>query len=314
MATRSACWRRDTKTFLSINSGDEIKILHTPSLGFSTVDRAVPSTPFTWGFDSSAEGLSRTEPGFATNTLVGRLDLSPRLALPLHFGGWAFRPEIAVRDTYYTQQLQPTPDGTVGNPVDRDLNRRDLELLLDFRPPPLMRVFDRPLLGRQIKHVVETYAAYNRVAGVDNFQNIIRFDARDILSDTNEVEFGLINRIYGKRSLPKGEAVCQPQRPVFKPGVLGGTPVEPLPGAAIVVPKCEDQGTDYPRTAHLGGQAAALFRPDFRQCHRSRTTQCRDQQRRVYRLRLPYRAAELVSDRLQAARYANPQHRCSMGT
>ena len=231
------------QNFLSINNGDEIKILHAPSLGFSTVDRAVPSTPFTWGFDSSAEGVSRTEPGFATNTLVGRLDLSPRLALPLHFGGWAFRPEIAVRDTYYTQQLQPTPGGTVGNPVDRDLNRRDVDFSLDFRPPPLMRVFDRPVLGRQIKHVVETYATYNRVAGVDNFQNIIRFDARDILSDTNEVEFGLINRIYGKRSLPRGEVNCQPQRPVFKPGVLGGTQVEPLPGSAIVVPKCEDQGS-----------------------------------------------------------------------
>jgi LPS-assembly protein len=104
-------------------------------------------------------------------------------------------------------------------------------------------VFDQKVLGRQIKHVIEPHLTYNRVAGMDNFQNVIRFDYRDILSDTNELEFGVINRIYGKRTLPKGEAGCQPQRPVFKPGVLRGAPVEPLPGTAIVVPKCEDQGS-----------------------------------------------------------------------
>jgi LPS-assembly protein len=232
------------QNFQSINNGDEIRILHMPSVGFSTVDRPVPSTPFTWGFDSSAEGLSRTEPDFETNTLVGRFDLRPRAALPFHFFGWGFRPEIALRDTYYTQQLQPTSTGTVGNPVDRALNRRDFEVTLDLRPPPLMRVFDQEVLGRQIKHVIEPYITYNRVAGMDNFQNVIRFDARDILSDTNEVEFGLINRIYGKRTLPKGEAGCQPQPPVSKPGTLAGkVKAEPLPGAAIVVPKCEDQGS-----------------------------------------------------------------------
>ena len=231
------------QNFQSVNNGDEIKILHMPSVEVSGVDRSAASTPFTWGFDSSAAGVSRTEPGFETDTLVGRLDLSPRIALPLHFAGWGFRPEIALRDTYYTQQLQPTSNGTVGNPVDRDLNRRDVEVLLDLRPPPLMRVLQQPVLGRQLKHVVETYATYNRVAGVNNFPNIIRFDAFDILSDANKIELGLVNRIYAKRKLPKAEAGCQPQRPIFKPGRLGGTPEEPLPGAAIVVPKCEDQGS-----------------------------------------------------------------------
>jgi LPS-assembly protein len=232
------------QNFQSVNNGDEIKILHLPSVGFSTVDRAVPSTPLTWGFDSGAEGVSRMEPGFATNTLVGRFDLSPRIALPFHFSGWGFRPEIAVRDTFYTQQLQPAATGTIGNPVDSALNRRDFEVSLDLRPPPLMRVFDQEVLGRQIKHVIEPHITYKRIAGLDNFQNVIRFDARDILSDTNEVEFGLINRFYGKRTVPKGEAGCQPQLLVSKPGMLPGKiPAEPLPGTAIAVPKCEDQGS-----------------------------------------------------------------------
>ena len=193
-----------------------------PSFGFSTVDRVVPSTPFTWGFDSSAEGISRAEPGFETNTLVGRFDLRPRVALPLHFSGWGFRPSLRFA-------ILPTPSSfSPRRPVrseillTRALNRRDLELTVELRPPPLARVFNREVLGRQIKHVIEPRVTYNRVAGIDNFQNVIRFDARDILSDTNEVEFGLINRVYGKRTGAKQEAGCQPQLPVSKPGVLRG--------------------------------------------------------------------------------------------
>ena len=251
------------QNFQSIANGDEIKILHMPSVGFSTVDRPVPSTPLTWGFDTSAEGVSRTEPGFETDTLVGRFDLRPRAALPLHFFGWGLRPEIAVRDTYYTQQLQPTPGSTVGSPVDQALNRRAFEVSLDLRPPPLLRVFDRPVFGRQIKHVIEPYLTYNRVAGVDNFQNVIRFDARDILSDTNEIEFGFINRIYGKRTLPKAEAGCQPQRPAAKPGMLSGTAIEPLPGTAIAIPKCEDQGSVTRELLTWEVKQAHYFDPAF---------------------------------------------------
>ena len=43
------------------------------------------------------------------------------------------------------------------------------------------------------------------MTGVDNFANILRFDARDILSNTNEVEYGVINRLYAKRSSASAE-------------------------------------------------------------------------------------------------------------
>ena len=38
--------------------------------------------------------------------------------------------------------------------------------------------------------------------GVRNFIHIIRFDETDILSDTNQVELGIINRLYGKHIDP----------------------------------------------------------------------------------------------------------------
>ncbi len=139
------------------------------------------------------------------------------------------------------------------------LNRRDFEVSLDLRPPPLMRVFDQEVLGRQIKHVIEPHITYNRVAGMDNFQNVIRFDARDILSDTNEVEFGVINRIYGKRTAPKGEAGCQPQRPVFKPGMLAGNPGRTAARHRHRSAQVRGPGIGNPRTAYLGDQADSTF-------------------------------------------------------
>ena len=50
-----------------------------------------------------------------------------------------------------------------------------------------------------------TRATYRYVTGVDNFAQILRFDERDILSNTNEVEYGVVNRLYAKRTSAKTE-------------------------------------------------------------------------------------------------------------
>jgi LPS-assembly protein len=75
------------------------------------------------------------------------------------------------------------------------------------------------------------------VAGVQNFQDLIRFDATDILSNTNEVEYGVVNRIYGKRTLPKAAAPCK------LPTGTRSTTLVPLPGTAVQAERCEDAGS-----------------------------------------------------------------------
>ena len=47
-----------------------------------------------------------------------------------------------------------------------------------------------------------TARVYRYVTGINNFDRILRFDARDIMSDTNEVEYALVNRLYTKRLKP----------------------------------------------------------------------------------------------------------------
>ena len=191
------------QNFESTTPGDVITILHAPGIDLLGVDRRIGHSPFYWSFDAAAEGLSRSEPSFRTANLVGRFDLNPRLTLPLHVDGWSLLPELSLRDTFYTQTL--VPSGGVGVATDDPVNRKALEGSAELRPPPVERVFDRQFLGRKWKHVIEPRIVYRYVTGVNNFDNILRFDARDILSDTNEVEYAVVNRLYAKRTSSKPE-------------------------------------------------------------------------------------------------------------
>ncbi len=180
--------------FESTTAGDVITILHAPSFEVSSVDRPLGHTPFYWSYEAAAEGVSRSEPGFSTAALVGRFDLNPTLSLPLRLDGWSLRPEFSLRDTSYTEQL-----ATSGGAEPQPINRRALDGSVEVRPPALSRIFAGEFMGRKWKHVIEPRVIYNYVTGVDNFSHILRFDERDILTDTNEVEYGLVNRLYAKR-------------------------------------------------------------------------------------------------------------------
>jgi LPS-assembly protein len=195
------------QNFESARPHDVITILHEPSFDVSSVDRRLGHSPFYWSFDSAFEGLHRseppagggtsTQPAFVTAPIVGRFDFSPTLSLPLHSHGWSAWSELGVRSTLYTQRLIPSSGG-VGIASNQLTNRKALDASVEIRPPSVERIFAHPWFGYKIKHVVEPRVIYRRTTGIDNFDNILRFDSRDILSDTNEIEYGLVNRFYGK--------------------------------------------------------------------------------------------------------------------
>jgi LPS-assembly protein len=64
----------------------------------------------------------------------------------------------------------------------------------------LARNFRRGDNSVWFRHVIEPYVTYRRIAGIDNFDRIIRFDYVDAIADTNEIEFGVTNRFFTKRS------------------------------------------------------------------------------------------------------------------
>lgn len=172
---------------------NSIRILHTPSVDASSVERPIRNWPVLWSFDASAGGLSRSEPGFHNSNLLGRFDFNPEFSLPVQFGGWALRPALTLHETYYSERLV---NGAI---QDHGTNRRALEGTVEVRPPALEKIFGREFLGRKWKHVLEPRIVYRYVTGVNNFANVEHFDERDILSDTHEVQYGLVTRLYAKR-------------------------------------------------------------------------------------------------------------------
>ncbi len=250
------------QNFLSTTPGQVVTILHAPSFDAFSVDQEFGRLPLYWFFDSSLTGLSRSEPpfcsttlnvqtctpSFRTSTLVGRFDLNPGISMPLLFRGWTLRPELIFHGTYYTQRLTGEIGNSPGEAVTDPIGRQALETAVELRPPALERIFDKEFLGRKWKHVIEPRMVYRFVTGVNNFSNILKFDERDILSDTHEVEYGFVTRLYAKRTSAKPED-CTPVMgallaggpapetniPWVHPDTLQTLPCQPGPSSREVV-------------------------------------------------------------------------------
>jgi len=208
----------------TITQTELVRILHTPSVFISGEERQLGNTPLYWSFEIAAEGLQRRQspqgllPGLRTAALVGRFDLAPSLTMPVQWRGWSFRPALTLRDTIYTEQSSAASPGTAAHDI---LNRKSLETSVELRPPALSRVFDHPWLGRTWKHVIEPRMRYDYVTGVSNFSDILRFDASDVLTNTNEIEYSLVNRLYAKHLDPN---VTDCDVPVMSTLTIGGAP------------------------------------------------------------------------------------------
>jgi LPS-assembly protein len=128
------------------------------------------------------------------------VDFYPRVSMPLHFDGWTFRPNAAFRETWYGKSQFPAELDQI--PVVRGAGtpRSDVEAGFDFRPPALERDFSEPwlahLLGGDVRHTIEPEVDYRYVTGINNFRQILRFDDTDVASNTNELEYGLTQRLF----------------------------------------------------------------------------------------------------------------------
>ncbi len=172
-----------------------------PSIEFSSLGQPLGNTPFIFYLDSSLAGFSRTDAVIETPKLVQRLDFYPRMAVRLPaIAGFSLIPTVGLRETYYGASLTggPNPEASPKN-----LNRQYAEFVLDLRTPTLEREFDVSWLGK-FKHVVEPVVTYRRIYGVKHLDETIRFDDLDPIADTNEVEYGIVNRIFRSREVKPG--------------------------------------------------------------------------------------------------------------
>jgi LPS-assembly protein len=187
---------------------EDVVIAHLPSISATSVEHQFAASPIRWQVGGSVAGLNRREPGFETAHEVGRFDLHPSLSAPLHLGGLDIRPEIGVRETFYTKSQAPTfiLDTATQSfvPVYRSasLDRKDFEAGVELRAPVIERDYAPGWLTRHnrvLRHAIEPEAHYQYVSGINNFPNILRFDPIDLVSDTNELEYSVTQRFYFKR-------------------------------------------------------------------------------------------------------------------
>ena len=198
--------------FLTVLPQSSIEIRKLPEVDFGERDHKVKvfDQPFYVSFDSSAAlldrsnntpaaaGLSETT-SFATRNFVPRLDLGPQITTAFHWGDFQLVPTFGVRETFYgTSLLENQPYDT---PVvsTESIFRSARSVSVDFLLPSLARVFNPPAwMGAKVKHIIEPRITYKDVSGITNFGRLIRFDETELLSNTNQVEFSLTNRLLTK--------------------------------------------------------------------------------------------------------------------
>lgn len=178
--------------FLSASPQSTITLRTAPEGRFSSVDQApFRDLPFYFSFDvfTGAVHKGETVTPFTTPGFVTRSEFAPSVTIPLRWGPWlGVTPSFTVRSTYYGGQLQ------AGEFDAHGFFRNTEELSVDLRPPTLERVWGNA--DTKWKHVIEPDIVYRYVTGVTDFQRIIRFDEDETLTDTNEVEYGITQRLY----------------------------------------------------------------------------------------------------------------------
>ncbi|WP_255460823.1 LPS-assembly protein LptD [Edaphobacter albus] len=190
----------------------QIRIFHSPSVDLFSTEHRLGESPLLWSVESSVASLKRVQPNFSTTGLTHRFDVHPKISLPLNAGGWHLRPSVAVRDTIYTRSRELRPNSSTPVESGEGINRGDVEVSVEARAPVLERTFTSPLVHKlfasDVKHTIEPIAAYHLVRGVDNFRRLLRFDDIDVVSNTNEVEYGVTQRLFLRQKSSESSEPC----------------------------------------------------------------------------------------------------------
>ena len=217
-----------------------VTLRNLPEGRFSSVEQApLRSVPAYFSFDAFAGAVNRSDQNIQTPNFVDRYEFAPRVAVPLHFGPWlGITTSAAFRTASYGESLS-----SAGNLSSATLKRNTGEFTIDLRPPALERFFDRTSLKkdesrRRYKHVIEPAITYRYVTGVNHFADFIRFDSDATITDTNEVRYGVTQRLFWKEGEDQPQELVTwsiVQKHFFDP-TFGGAIVPCNPGVTAPAP------------------------------------------------------------------------------
>ena len=146
------------------------------------------------GVQTCALPIYRTETDYQTRQFVERANVAPRVMTAFHIAGIYITPSFTLHETFYGASFN-----SLGQVTGTDLLRSARDAGVDIVLPSLERVYEAPSwIGSKVKHVIEPRITYRYVGGVNNFNEVVRFDQTDLLSDTKQVEFSITNRLLAK--------------------------------------------------------------------------------------------------------------------
>jgi LPS-assembly protein len=186
-----------------------VKTTNLPSVSFEKRPSLLSFLePVYFSFKTSFDGISRREQvddrrlyfeqtggdPVITPVFGARVDLYPEVIVPFSTKYVNFTARGAVRATYYSNSFDP-----FRRVMNQGVWRRYGEFEFDVRPVALAKNYYGKSGKFRFRHVISPYITYRYISGIKNFPKIIRFDAIDTATDTNEVEYGLTNRVYTRR-------------------------------------------------------------------------------------------------------------------
>ena len=187
------------------SSTDEVITRKLPEFEFLSRERQVNTRvlPVWVSLESSAGFYKRQEPLFTTGNFMERADVEPRVTTAFHWKGFTLVPSFSARATHYSESFENN------HAVGSNLVRTSRQITADLAFPSLSRIFEAPkwMHATKLKHVIEPRATFRDVAGVTDFNKIIRIDTTDLLTNTRELEISLTNRLYKKNSDGKVDEV-----------------------------------------------------------------------------------------------------------
>ncbi|MBA2619930.1 MAG: LPS-assembly protein LptD [Acidobacteria bacterium] len=161
-----------------------------------------------FSFKTSLEGVSRREDvddvalyrqatgndPVETPALGQRFDIHPQIDVPFNFKYFNLTATAGARVTYYSNSFD-----ALRQVVGRDVIRKYGEFQLDLRPVALAKNYYGKENAFRFRHTIEPFLTYRVIKGINNFNRVIRFDFTDTQTDTNEIEYGVTNRIFTRR-------------------------------------------------------------------------------------------------------------------
>ena len=189
------------KNFQSRRPGDSVRLRALPSVELSSLERPLwKDSPLWVSWQSSAGWASRREAGLdpdsgLESSYLERLEFYPQLTLPLRWKALQLAPTLGFRATHYGKSKPSQPRGTLSG---ENFHRGASVLSVDWTLPSLAKQYPGagPLYGGPFRHVMEPHVTFRYVNDAGDTFRAVLFDARDLLTNTKELEYSITNRIF----------------------------------------------------------------------------------------------------------------------